>query len=195
MRERRTVEAGRLVELTTDARWPATGRRLAARLRWAVGDRARSVQHVGSTAVPELAAKDVVDLQLVVDDLATADALAPVLADAGFPRRDGQWSDTPKPGGHGPWEKRLHGSADPGRPVNLHVRAAGSPGARYPLLFRDWLRAEASARREYEAEKRRVALLNPLSRDYAEAKEPWFTDVAWPRMQLWAETTGWASPV
>jgi len=196
VRERRTVDVGRLVVLRTDATWPATGRRLASRLRRAVGDRGRSVEHVGSTAVPGLAAKDVVDLQLVVDDLAAADALAPVLADAGFPRREGQWSDTPKPGGgDGSWQKRLHGGADPGRPVKLHVRVAGSPGARYALLFRDWLRADASACREYEAEKRRVALLHPLRSDYAEAKEPWFTDVAWPRMQRWAEATGWVPPV
>lgn len=221
------VPAGRLVELLPpDPTWKATGLRLAARVRRAAGERAVSVEHVGSTAVPGLAAKDVVDLQLVVPDLATADGLAESLARAGFPAMPGTWSDRPKPA-HGPgaagawpaggvggdgatadgagevagsddaqvWSKRLHGSADPARPVHLHVRAAGSPGARYALLFRDWLRADEPARREYEVEKRRLALLHPLRTDYSEAKEPWFTDVAWPRMQLWAAATGWTPPV
>ena len=49
--------------------------------------------------------------------------------------------DSPKPGARTrrDWSKRLHGNADPGRPVNLHVRAAGSPGWRFALCFRDWL--------------------------------------------------------
>lgn len=225
------VPARRLVELLPpDPAWAATGRRLAARVRRAAGERAVSVDHVGSTAVPGLAAKDVVDLQLVVPDLDAVDGLAEALAQAGFPAVPGTWSDRPKPAGAGGaggaggggagggdaggvgaaadgtgevpaldgsqvWRKWLHGSADPARPVHLHVRAAGSPGARYALLFRDWLRSDEPARREYEVEKRRLALLHPLRADYAEAKEPWFTDVAWPRMQLWAADTGWTSPV
>lgn len=62
-------------------------------------------------------------------------------------------------------------------------------------MFRDWLRSEAAARREYEGEKRRLALLHPVRADYATAKEPWFTDVAWPRMQTWAAATGWVARV
>lgn len=176
----RRAEAGRFVELTApDTRWSATGRRLAARVRRVAGERAVSVEHVGSTAVPGLAADDVVDLQLVVADLSTADGLAGALAQAGFPAAT----------------ERLHGNADPSRPVHLHVRTAGSPGARDALLFRDWLRADEPARREYEAEKRRVARLHPLRAEYAEAKQRWTTDVARPRMQLWAADTGWAPPV
>jgi len=194
VRDQRAVDAGGSVALTSDPTWPATGSRLRSRLRRAVSGAASSVEHIGSTAVPGLAATDVVDLQLVVADLAAADALAPVLADAGFPRRDGDSTDGLEPGADGPWQERLHGSADPGRPVDLHLRVAGSPGARYALLFRDWLRSEETARREYEAEKQRVAWVHPRLADYAEAKEPWLTDVAWPRMRLWAEATGWTSP-
>lgn len=180
VRHGRRAEAGRFVELTApDTWWSATGRRLAARVRRVAGERAVSVEHVGSTAVPGLAADDVVDLQLLVADPATADGLAGALAQAGFPAAT----------------ERLHGNADPSRPVHLHVRTAGSPGARDALLFRDWLRAEEPARREYEAETRRVALLHPLRAEYAEAKQRWTTDVARPRMQLWAADTGWAPPV
>jgi dephospho-CoA kinase len=201
VRERRHVPAPSDVVLREpDPGWAAAGDRLAARVRRAAGDSAVAVDHVGSTAVPGLAAKDVIDLQLVVEDLDVADALAPVLGDAGFPVWPGEWSDGAKDGVAGPgdqavWRKRLHGSADPGRPVHLHVRTAGSPGAGYALLFRDWLRVDDESRREYEQEKRRVAAAHRARADYAEAKEPWFSTVAWPRMQRWAAATGWSSPV
>jgi dephospho-CoA kinase len=178
-----------------DPRWAADGARLAARVRRAAGDAAVRVDHVGSTAVPGLAAKDVVDLQLCVADLDAADRVADALGDAGFPLVPGTWTDTPKPGEEGPWAKRLHGSADPGRAVNLHVRFAGSPAARYALLFRDWLRADEAARDEYAALKQRLAGEHADRYGYAEAKEPWFTTTAWPRMQRWATTSGWTSPV
>ena len=125
--------------------WPAQAGRLIARLRAARREDILALDHVGSTAVPGLDAKDVLDLQLGVADLAAADRIAPLLAEAGFPRWPGVIADNPKPSHPDPadWGKRLHGNADPGRAVNLHVRAAGSPGWRFALCFRDWLRDDA----------------------------------------------------
>lgn len=175
-----------------DPSWPAQYQRLAARIRHATGAAGRRVDHVGSTAVPGLAAKDVIDIQLTVDDLAAADALAEPLAAAGFPRAPGTWRDNPKPDAPDPaaWDKRVHGSADPGRVVHLHVRAAGSPGWRLNLLLRDWLRAESSARAEYTGLKQRLAAAGLSTSGYAEAKEPWF-DAVWARAEQWAGDTGW----
>lgn len=175
-----------------DPSWPAQYQRLAARIRHVAGAAGRRVDHVGSTAVPGLAAKDVIDIQLTVDDLAAADALAEPLAAAGFPRAPGTWRDNPKPDAPDPaaWDKRVHGSADPGRVVHLHVRAAGSPGWRLNLLLRDWLRAEASARAEYTGLKQRLAAAGLSTSGYAEAKEPWF-DAVWARAEQWAGDTGW----
>ena len=119
-----------LVLAEPDPTWEATGERLAARVARAAGDAAVRVDHVGSTSVPGLPAKDVVDLQLVVADLAAADAVADRLGAAGFPRREGGWADTPKPGAAGAWEKRLHGSADPGAagpPARAGRGVAGRP--------------------------------------------------------------------
>ncbi|VXB28294.1 Dephospho-CoA kinase [Arthrobacter sp. 9AX] len=157
------------------------------------------LHHIGSTAVPGLNAKDVIDLQLAVPDLDAADALAPALAAAGFPLVPGAGFDTPKPTDPDPgqWHKRFHANADPGRPVNLHVRVAGSPGWRYALLFRDWLRDNPSAVMLYSEHKAGLAARYAGSggtREYAEAKEPWFADVAWPRMAAWAEATRWVPP-
>ncbi|WP_211880003.1 dephospho-CoA kinase [Pseudarthrobacter albicanus] len=179
--------------------WAGQARRLAARLQAAAQQDILVVDHIGSTAVPGLEAKDVIDLQLSVRDLGTADRIAPLLAAAGFPRWPGIISDTPRPPHPDPadWGKRLHGSADPGRPVNIHLRAAGSPGWRYALCFRDWLRADADARRDYAAEKWRVAALHGEDKStagYAADKEGWLTGYAAPRMEAWAQRTGWQPP-
>ena len=126
---------------TRAGRLPARG--CGARVAAAAGELGRGVAHIGSTAVPGLPAKDVIDLQLGVASLADADAARDALQDAGFPWRPDIDHDNPKPPGSPVWPKRVHRSADPGRVVNLHIREVGTPGWRYALLFRDWLRADA----------------------------------------------------
>ncbi|WP_224090207.1 dephospho-CoA kinase [Arthrobacter sp. StoSoilB13] len=179
--------------------WGLQAARLSSRIQAAAPDDILAVDHIGSTSVPGLAAKDVIDLQVTVADLDTADRIAPRLAAAGYPRVPGVTADTPKPSHPDPgqWQKRFHANADPGRPTNLHVRVAGTPGWRYALLFRDWLTAEPSALAVYEAHKREVAAqhaTDPGTAGYADAKEPWFTEVAWPLMDEWASRTGWQPP-
>lgn len=195
----RAARSGAAVLSAPQADWAAQGARLGSRIMAAVPDGIMAVDHIGSTAVPGLAAKDVIDLQVTVSDLTVADRIAPLLAAAGFPAVPGAGFDQPKPAVPvpGQWQKRFHANADPGRAVNLHVRAAGSPGWRYALLFRDWLRGDPEAATAYGDHKRVLAeqfSRTNGSRAYAEAKEPWFTDVAWPRMEEWADRTGWAPP-
>ena len=198
-KHRMAPRTGGPVLSSADPDWPAQASRLAGRLQAVAPRDILAVDHIGSTAVPGLAAKDVLDLQLTVRDLATADRLEPLLAEAGFPRWPGIGADNPKPAHPDPadWDKRVHGSADPGRPVNLHVRAAGSPGWRYALCFRDWLRDDAAARADYLAEKRRAARRHGVDKStaaYAADKEEWFTAYAAPRMDDWARRTGWQPP-
>ncbi|GIG62734.1 dephospho-CoA kinase [Longispora fulva] len=186
--------AARPVELTIaapDGTWPEQYARLAARIRHAAGDLAVTLDHIGSTSVPGLPAKDILDIQLGVTDLAAADRLAPVLAAVGFPANPGEWWDNPKPPDTTIWYKRLHGSADPGRPVNLHVRTLDSPGWRWALMFRDWLRANPAEVAGYAQLKARLAAEGLTVNDYADAKEPWF-DEAGALAEKWAATTGWA---
>jgi dephospho-CoA kinase len=175
--------------------WPQQAKRLADRIQVA-DERILAVDHIGSTAVPGLPAKDVIDLQVSVRSLAEADAVADNLAMAGFPRRRGLWRDVPKPSHPDPadWEKRLHGNADPGRSANVHVRVAGSPGWRFALGFRDWLRANPQMAQEYLAEKERLAELHAADSStgrYAKDKERWFTEVAEPGMQAWMRRVHW----
>jgi dephospho-CoA kinase len=149
-----------------------------------------TADHVGSTSVPGLVAKDVIDLQLGVRSLGDVDnpSALEALQDKGFPRADGSHHDNSKDGTH--WPKVFFGSSDPGRCVHLHVREVGSPGWRWALLFRDWMRAVPQAREEYAAEKVALAGAGLSTTEYAAAKEPWF-DAASERAEAWAADTGW----
>lgn len=196
LRQRPPCGPARLVEHDPD--WPRQAARLMGRIGAAAGERALRIDHIGSTSVPDLAAKDVIDLQLTVRSLEDADALAEPLSDAGLLRLARIDTDNPKPGAPDPreWAKRLHVAADPQRPVNLHVRVAGCANWRYGLLFPAWLRADPQARIEYERFKRELATrfaADAGTDRYAEAKEPWF-DEALPRADRWAERTGWQPP-
>lgn len=202
----RNLEAGtpakseaRLVP--SDPSWPAQAQRILARLRTACGHRASRIDHIGSTAVPGLDAKDVIDVQVTVASLEVADVLADALLGAGYVRTP-VTTDISKPdprstvaefdheGGDG-WLKRLYCSADPGRPTNVHVRVDGRPGQQFALLFVAWLNANPAVRAEYLDVKRRVAAQeHAMTGAYAEAKEPWFLD-AYRRAWEWADTTGW----
>jgi dephospho-CoA kinase len=153
------------------------------------------VDHVGSTAIPGMPAKDVIDLQLTVPSLQVADGLAGRLRAAGFPALPGYDRDEPHPAGDDPerWRKRMHVNADPGQSVNLHVRVMDLPGWRWALLFRDWLRADPEVAAEYLKLKRILAAAHAgdaSSAGYAQAKEPWMAAV-YPRGLAWAERTGW----
>jgi len=172
-----------------DPTWPDQAERLIARIRHVLPE-GHEVSHIGSTAVSGLPAKNIIDLMLGVRTLDEADDLAAKLGGAGFPRRSGEWVDNARGVPGETWPKRLHGSADPGRPVNLHVRVTGSPGWRFALLMRDHLRSVPAARDGYARAKARWAEEHQDRGAYAEAKEPWF-DAEALAADEWAEVTGW----
>ncbi|HEX4723444.1 MAG TPA: dephospho-CoA kinase [Pseudonocardiaceae bacterium] len=172
--------------------WPAEAERLIARLRLAGGSLVSRVDHIGSTSVPGLAAKDVIDIQVTVADLADADALTEPFVGAGFAPLPTYTRDTPHPQDVDPehWRKRMVANADPGRWCNVHIRADGSPGWRVALLARDWLRAEPGPRADYLAAKEAAADTTRTIGDYADAKQPWFHR-SYGEMEAWATRTGW----
>ena len=176
-----------------DPTWPGQADRLLGRIARAVGKAAVTLDHIGSTAVPGLLAKDVIDLQVGVGSLAAADdpAFVAAMAAAGFVREEGDWYDNGKDGIR--WPKRFHGSCDPGRVAHVHVREAGSPGWAWALMFRDWLRAVPEERATYASMKTDLATGVASVTDYAEAKEPWFEEADL-RARAWAERTGWWPP-
>ncbi|MFD4644700.1 dephospho-CoA kinase [Lentzea sp. NPDC058436] len=168
--------SGQPVVVPYDETWPAQASRIARRIGLAAGG--RRVEHIGSTSVPGLAAKDVLDFQLAVEDMETADGLRDALAQAGFPYV-GPYEDTVR--GEGVWDKRLHAGADPGRRVNLHLRVEGAANWRWAVDFRDWLRHDAQAREEYANLKLELSRRFAADADgfaYGEAKEPWMVAAA-----------------
>jgi dephospho-CoA kinase len=127
----------------------AAFRRVEGRLRHAAGESALRVDHIGPTSVPGLPAEDIIDVQVVVPDLATADRIAPALAAAGYPAIPGDWHDDPPAGWSGDpavLAERRHGGVDPGQLVRVHVRVEASPVWREALAWRDRLRADPALR-------------------------------------------------
>ncbi|MFJ1765783.1 dephospho-CoA kinase [Amycolatopsis sp. NPDC088138] len=175
-----------------DLTWPQQAERVLARVRAATGELGLRADHIGSTSVPDLPAKDVLDLQLTVATLDDADTLSELLSDAGFPRLAGDWADDAQDG-DGTWPKRLHVGADPKRPVNLHVRSKETPAWRLALLFRDYVRAHPGERDDYRDVKLRLAEAHAddgTVEAYADEKQDW-VNAAFVRAEKWAETTGW----
>jgi dephospho-CoA kinase len=184
--------------------WPEQGRRIVARLHTACGHHAVRIDHIGSTAVEGLDAKDAIDIQVTVASLEAADELAEALTSAGYLRRP-ITADVSKPdarstvaefdhaGDEALWHKRIHASADPGRPTYVHLRVDGWPNQQFALLFVDWLAANPDARQRYLAVKReaeRATTPDSAIEAYVAAKEPWFLD-AYRQAWAWADASGW----
>ncbi|MDM4142247.1 MULTISPECIES: dephospho-CoA kinase [Mycobacterium] len=183
--------------------WADQAQRIVNRLKTSCGHRALRVDHIGSTAVPDFPAKDVIDIQITVESLAVADELVEPLLAAGYPRIERIVEDVAKTDARSTvgrydrqddpalWAKRIHASADPGRPTNVHIRADGWPNQQFALLCVDWLKANPAVRAEYLTVKRRADSTGggDILR-YVEAKEPWFLD-AYRRAWEWADSSGW----
>jgi len=129
-----------------DPEWPELYRREEETMRAALGERALSVEHVGSTSVPGLPAKPIIDVNLEVADTTDEDAYVPALEAEGYVLRirEPDW-----------FEHRLFKGVDPA--VNLHVFPAGCPELERMLRFRDHLRADEGDRELYLRTKRELA--------------------------------------
>ena len=137
---------GRVEVASYNPDWPVQFEVEAANIRRALGDRVLELEHVGSTSVPGLLAKPVLDIDLVVLDSADEQAYLPALEAAGYTLtiREPHWH-----------EHRMLKRTEPA--VNLHVWTVGSPEAARHTIFRDWLRVNKADRDAYGAHKRALA--------------------------------------
>jgi GrpB-like predicted nucleotidyltransferase (UPF0157 family) len=158
---------------------------LIAELRAAAPGAFVAVHHIGSTAVPGLLAKPVIDLLGETGDLARIEAARPALEGLGLEGPGWRWR-----GENGEAGRRYFTRDDPetgARDVHLHVYAAGDPALAWRLAFRDRLRADPAVAAAYAREKARCAALHPDdSGAYAACKKAWTDGVAKEAVRGWA---------
>ena len=150
-----------------DPEWATSFREQAVRIRDALGARASRIEHVGSTAVPDLIAKPIIDIVLEVPDSADESAYVPELATLGYVLRlrEPGWFEHRLLRGHRPR-------------VNLHVFSADCPETDRMARFRDRLRAHPADRDRYAEAKRELAARDWASvQDYADAKSPVIAEI------------------
>ena len=174
-------------------RWPAEFEVLREALARAIGDLALRIDHIGSTSIPGMAAKDVIDIQITVASLDEADEVARRAESIGFVIRP-YFIDHEPPGWVGDereWGKRVLAPPESMRLCNVHVREAGRANQRYALLFRDYMRAHPQAITTWIVMKQRLAEQYPddLS-TYGLVKDA-ATDVLMLGAEAWAEREGW----
>jgi len=173
--------------------WVRDFAQMAGRIRALVGKSALRIDHIGSTAVPGLGAKDVIDLQITVVSLGDVRELMGHLGSAGFRQRDAiQYDDFFGKAANDPELRKLYVREPDGeKRTHIHVRELDRFNQRYALLFRDYLRASGTVRDAYELLKHRAARLFPDSIDgYLFLKEPVF-HIVYEAASLWAEKTSW----
>lgn len=139
-----------------DPGWPARFGALERRITDALGSAVRSVEHIGSTSVPGLAAKPIIDVLLIVDDIADETVYFPALEAAGFVLRVR--------------EERHRMVRTPERDAHIHIYQSGSPEIAAYLDLRDHLRADAGARDLYATKRQLAARDWRDMNDYADAK-------------------------
>jgi GrpB-like predicted nucleotidyltransferase (UPF0157 family) len=137
---------GKIEVASYNPEWPVQFEAEAALIRRTLGDRVLELEHVGSTSVPGLQAKPILDIDLVVIDSTDERAYLPALEAAGYTLtiREPHWH-----------EHRMLKRMEPA--VNLHVWTLGSPEAARHKIFRDWLRTHEADRRAYGSHKQALA--------------------------------------
>lgn len=164
-----------------DADWPRLFRQRGERLRTALGDVALRIDHIGSTSVPDLAAKPIIDIQISVASFEPLDAFRRPLEGLGYVFREANEERTKRYFREAPGERREH----------VHVRKAGSWGEQFALLFRDYMRAHPDEAARYARPKRELAERYRDDRHgYTEAKNPFIWEVMH-RANDWSQELGW----
>ena len=173
------------------ATWPDEFEELKADLGEIFGPMALSIDHIGSTSVPGLAAKDVIDIQVSVASL-TPEIVRRLTA-AGY-RHKADVSHDHVPAGenehHALWAKLLFAQPEGQRRANIHFRVIGNPNQRYPLLFRGYLRAHPNSARSVAAIKQALAERHADDVEaYYDIKDPVY-DLIWEAAQEWVRFNG-----
>lgn len=176
------------------AAWPQEFERIRSSLLETLGPLALRVDHIGSTSVPGLGAKDIIDVQVTVRELTPE--VKQRLVEAGYGYFEAYTRDhVPLGEDDDPrlWAKYFFSQPEGHRRSNVHVRVQGNPNQRYALLFRDYLRAHPNSARTVELIKRELVVKRHADDEdaYYDIKDPVY-DLIWDAAQDWATQTGWS---
>lgn len=172
--------------------WPMRFGEIARSLRERLGADAVRIDHIGSTSVPGLAAKDLIDIQVTVAALGVSDSWPDELLPT-MHRRPGMRDHVPATSStdSAEWDKRYWSHP---QGIHVHVREDGRLNQRYPLLFRDDLRTDPVAAGSYASLKRAlVAVVEDDWDAYDAVKDP-ACDLIIAGAQQWADRVGWTLP-
>jgi GrpB-like predicted nucleotidyltransferase (UPF0157 family) len=175
-----------------DPKWPTEFVQLANAIRSTLGAQALRIDHIGSTSVPGLDAKDVIDIQVSVNALSSH--LIEEFTAMDFVYRGDRTDHLPPgtPKGEDQWQKMLFERSNGQRRVHVHVRVLGNANQRYPLLFRDYLRSHPASAAAYAELKRRLAANLADPDTYPDVKDP-AVDLIYFAAEDWATSTSWSS--
>ncbi|MFI5801644.1 GrpB family protein [Streptomyces sp. NPDC051561] len=168
--------------------WPEEFERLALPLG-GLGGTALAIDHIGSTSVPGLPAKDCIDVQVRLQQGELGPSVEAALGGIGFRRRPEPWNQEETSAGH-LCRKLVFAPPAGFRRCNVHIRETGRPNTRFALLFRDYLRADATARDAWGTFKQRLARITPDLASYGRTKAP-ATDILLIAAERWAGEVGW----
>jgi GrpB-like predicted nucleotidyltransferase (UPF0157 family) len=168
------------IVLYTDE-WPRRFRLLAGSIRAALGNTALRIDHIGSTSVPGLAAKPIVDMQISVGDFEPLDAFRLPLESLGYVFRAENPELTKRYFREPPGEPRTH----------IHVRQRGSWAEQFALLYRDFMRSNADEAERYADIKRMLGEKHRTDQTaYTDAKDPYLWELM-RRADRWSQDVGW----
>ena len=169
--------------------WPAEFQAIRSSLQKSLGPLALRIDHIGSTSVPGLGAKDIIDIQVTVQEL-TLEIKQRLIA-AGYEYWEAFAHDhVPLGEDDDPrlWVKLFFYQPKGQRRANIHVRIDGNPNQRYALLFRDYLRAHPNSARSLERIKHELAKRHPEDLDaYYAIKNP-ICDLIWEAALEWSRS-------
>jgi GrpB-like predicted nucleotidyltransferase (UPF0157 family) len=171
--------------------WSFEFREIATILRHGLGKLALRIDHIGSTSVPGLAAKDIIDIQITVAALSQEVYLA--MVSLGYTQAENISRDhrpAQAGGDETDWEKWYFRPPPLQRPTHVHMRVEGHLNQRYPLLFRDYLRAHPATAEAYAQLKRQLAQHLADPETYPDVKDP-AVDLVYLAAEEWAAVIHW----
>ena len=172
--------------------WPQEFEVIRSTLQKILGPLALCIDHIGSTSIPGMAAKDVIDVQVTVQELSPE--ITRKMIEARFVYRpDNTHDHVPFGEDENPWlwAKLCFEQPDGQRRANIHARMVGNLNQRYALLFRDYLRTHPNSAKTVESIKRQLAKYHAGDVDaYYDIKDPVY-DLIWYAALDWGKQTRW----